>query len=100
VEALDLEEMQLFCSEAGYQAQLVPSGFLPQSQEERLLIAPPERNMDVSNWQEQQLAASGGAATGRESSGPAVNLPERPAEQISSGDPELEAFRRQLEGLL
>jgi hypothetical protein len=100
VEALDLEEMQLFCLEAGYQAQLVPSGFLPQSQEERLLIAPPERNMDVSNWQEQQLAASGGAGTGRESSGPAANLPERPAEQISSGDPELEAFRRQLEGLL
>ena len=56
--------------------------------------------MDVSNWQEQQLAASGGAGTGRESAGPAANLPERPAEQISSGDPELEAFRRQLEGLL
>jgi hypothetical protein len=70
VEALDREEMELFCREAGYEARLVPSGFLPQSPEERLLIAPPERNMDVTNWQEQ------------------------------GEDPALEAFRRQLEGLL
>lgn len=98
VEALDLKDMELFCREAGYEAQLVPAGFVPQSQEDRLLIAPPERNMDVSNWQ-QELATSGGAA--RELSGPAgERLPERAAEQISSGDPELEAFRRQLEGLL
>jgi hypothetical protein len=54
--------------------------------------------MDVSNWQ-QELATSGGAT--REFSGSAGDeLPERAAEQISSGDPELEAFRRQLEGLL
>jgi hypothetical protein len=98
VEALDLMDMQLFCREAGYEAQLVPAGFVPQSQEDRLLIAPPERNMDVSNWQ-QELATSGGAT--REFSGSAgEELPERAAEQISSGDPELEAFRRQLEGLL
>jgi hypothetical protein len=77
---------------------LVPAGFVPQSQEDRLLIAPPERNMDVSNWQ-QELTTSGGAT--REFSGSAgEELPERAAEQISSGDPELEAFRRQLEGLL
>ena len=70
VEALDREEMELFCREAGYEARLVPSGFLPQSPEERLLIAPPERNMDVTSWQEQ------------------------------GENPALEAFRRQLEGLL
>jgi hypothetical protein len=78
VEPLDREEMELFCSEAGYEARFVPAGFLPQSAEDRLLIAPPERNMDVANWQEQQAAET--------------------AE--SSGDPSLEAFRRQLEGLL
>jgi hypothetical protein len=70
--------MELFCSEAGYEARFVPAGFLPQSAEDRLLSAPPERNMDVANWQEQQAAET--------------------AE--SSGDPSLEAFRRQLEGLL
>ena len=78
VEALDREEMELFCGEAGYEARFVPAGFLPQSAEDRLLLAPPERNMDVTNWQEQQELDDEGSAD----------------------DPSLEAFRRQLEGLL
>jgi Protein of unknown function (DUF3110) len=86
VEAIERREMEEFCSSAGYEARFVPSGFLPQSAEERLLIAPPEKNMDVANWQEQQLALQGG------------QHPE--PEPISSGNPDLEAFRRRLEGLL
>ena len=82
VERLDREEMELFCSQAGYEARFVPTGFLPQTAEDRLLIAPPERNMDVSLWQEQPEAASA------------------LAEASMQPDPELEAFRRQLEGLL
>ena len=80
VEPLDREEMELFCGQAGYEARFVPAGFLPQSAEDRLLIAPPERNMDVANWQGQQ----------------------KQQEQAGEGsaDPSLEAFRRQLEGLL
>lgn len=81
VERLDRQEMELFCSQAGYEARFVPSGFLPETAEDRLLIAPPERNMDVSLWQEQPDPAA------------AVEQPQSP-------DPELEAFRRQLEGLL
>ena len=72
VEALDRDEIERFCTEAGYEARHVPAGFLPRSEEDRLLIAPPEQNMDVSQWRE-------------------------PAEER---DPELEAFRRRLEGLL
>ncbi len=84
VEPLDREEMELFCSQAGYEARFVPAGFLPQSAEDRLLIAPPERNMDVTHWQEQDSAAA-----------------ENPdADPLRSSDPALEAFRRQLEGLL
>ena len=86
VEELERQEIEIFCNEAGYEARIVPAGFLPRSDEERLLIAPPERNMDVSQWKEQR-AASGGASVG---------------EEIKSEitDPELEAFRRSLEGLL
>lgn len=83
VEALDREEMEAFCREAGYEARFVPEGFLPQSAEDRLLLAPPEHNMDVSNWQDAEAPE-----------------PEVAPESISSGDPQLEAFRRQLEGLL
>lgn len=89
VEALDRAEMEAFCREAGYEARFVPSGFLPQSAEDRLLLAPPEQNMDVTNWQEEATPAL-----------PEAPVAERDPEPISSGDPELEAFRRQLEGLL
>jgi hypothetical protein len=82
VEVLDREEMELFCSQAGYEARFVPAGFLPSSDEDRLLIAPPERNMDVSQWKEQQLAEAASD------------------EATPLADPELEAFRRRLEGLL
>jgi hypothetical protein len=86
VELLDREEMELFCSQAGYEARFVPSGFLPESAEDRLFIAPPERNMDVANWQDSDDGTA-------DSAGPK-------AESIESADPQLEAFRRQLEGLL
>lgn len=92
VEALDRQEMEAFCREAGYEARFVPGGFLPQSAEDRLLLAPPEHNMDVTNWQED-TEAQGLAAS-------EAPVAEREPEPIDSGDPELEAFRRQLEGLL
>jgi len=88
VEAIHRDEIELFCSQAGYQAQFVPAGFLPQSAEDRLLIAPPERNMDVANWKEElQEQAFAGSAE-----------PEPP--EGGGANAELEAFRRRLEGLL
>jgi len=88
VEAIQRDEIELFCSQAGYQAQFVPAGFLPQSAEDRLLIAPPERNMDVANWKEElQEQAFAGSAEAEPAEGGGANA-------------ELEAFRRRLEGLL
>jgi hypothetical protein len=77
--------MELFCGQAGYEARFVPSGFLPSSPEERLLIAPPERNMDLSHWKDDP----GRRGPSREEGG---------ADQAETA--ELEAFRRRLEGLL
>ena len=88
VEVLDRQEIEIFCSEAGYEARFVPAGFLPRSDEERLLIAPPERNMDVSQWKE---LAEQGQVRGDGEAGESAT---------ATGDPELEAFRRRLEGLL
>ncbi len=94
VELIDREELEQFCRDAGYEGRFVPAGFLPSSDEERLLIAPPERNMDVSSWKEQAEAgdlepdaAGGDRSAGGDSA-------------AASPDPELEAFRRRLEGLL
>ncbi|MFN7899791.1 MAG: DUF3110 domain-containing protein [Synechococcaceae cyanobacterium] len=83
VEAIEREQIEAFCAEAGYEARHVPRGFQPHTIEDRLLIAPPERNMDLSNWREQP----------RES-------PTVLESESDRADPALEAFRRSLEGLL
>ncbi len=87
VEAIDRQEMEEFCGSAGYEARFVPAGFLPQTAEDRLLIAPPEKNMDVTSWKDQEEPDPAAS----------VDLAEEP---ISTGDAELEDFRRRLEGLL
>jgi hypothetical protein len=92
VEALDREELERFCAQAGYEARFVPAGFLPSNEEERLLIAPPERNMDLSGWKEEPAAGSSGDDE------PSVSGDDAAVER--GADPELEAFRRRLEGLL
>jgi len=78
VEALDQEEIEEFCEGAGYDCQFVPKGFVPQSDAERLLLAPPEANVDQTDW---ELA------------------PEEPQTSSMESD-ELERIRRKLEGLL
>ncbi|MFM7085674.1 MAG: DUF3110 domain-containing protein [Cyanobium sp.] len=83
VEVLDREELELFCQDAGYEARFVPAGFHPTSEEERLLIAPPENNRDVSDWREQAAAGNSNAAA-------TSNRP----------DPALEDLRSRLERLL
>lgn len=82
VERILREEVELFCAQAGYEARFVPAGFLPESEEDRLLIAPPPQNLDVNQWKEAPM-------------GPGEETP-----QTQVSDPELEAFRRRLEGLL
>lgn len=79
IEAIDREEIEIFCRQAGYEARLVESGFVPRTDEERLLLAPPSANRDVSGWEDEP----GGQSS-------------QPVEQTD----ELEEFRRRLENLL
>ena len=88
VEALDREEIELFCREAGYEARFVSDGFVPKTDDERMMLAPPSANRDVTNWQEQepeqdQSQVQGGASKDSE-----------------SADQDLDDVRRRLEGLL
>jgi hypothetical protein len=85
VEAIPREDIEHFCAEAGYEARYVPSGFLPETPEDRLLLAPPEHNLDTNNWKE---------ATSKEV------LSAVEPESSASEQADLEAFRRSLEGLL
>ena len=85
VEGLDREEVELFCSDAGYEARFIEAGFVPSTDEERLFMAPPEANKDVSNWQDQDGSAQG---------------PVQDDESQVDSNPELDALRQRLEGLL
>ena len=80
VEALDQHEVELFCTEAGYEARLVETGFVPKSDDERLMLAPPTANRDVSNWQTDDQSL----------------------DSVQSSNPSdgLDDVRRRLEGLL
>jgi hypothetical protein len=79
VEAIDKEEVEEFCQSAGYECYLIPENFVPRDEFERLLLAPPERNLAQMDWE-----------TGKK--------PEDEDSDMSSED--LDRIRRQLEGLL
>ena len=87
VEALDREEIELFCREAGYEARFVSDGFVPKSDDERLMLAPPSANRDVANWQEPDQDPTQGQG-----------LPSKDDSDSSIQD--LDDVRRRLEGLL
>ena len=94
VGALDREDVDLFCREAGYEARLIESGFVPSNDEERLFMAPPQSNRDVSNWKDEAVA-DGGVA---EQQG--VEPARQGLETEPESNPELDELRRRLEGLL
>ncbi len=76
VEGMVQEEIEEFCQSAGYECQLVPKGFVPQSDAERLLMVPPETNLEETDWKPDG------------------------AEPETIADADLDQIRRKLEGLL
>ncbi len=77
VEALSRLDIENFCVEAGYEARYVEKGFIPSTDEERLMISPPLSNLEVGNWHNQDSIK----------------------DKISSND-QLEDIKKRLENLL
>ncbi len=80
VETIDRQEIEEFCEGVGYDCKLVPAGFVPQDEIDRLLIAPPEANLEQTDWD--------------------VEAKPEPEEESELPASELDRIRRQLEGLL
>tara|TARA_B100001250_G_scaffold303845_1_gene265622 strand:+ start:67 stop:459 length:393 start_codon:yes stop_codon:yes gene_type:complete len=54
VEVLTRVDVEAFCGEAGYEPRFVEKGFIPSTDEERLMISPPLSNLEVENWENQE----------------------------------------------
>ena len=77
IEELKRDDIETFCVEAGYEARFVEKGFIPSTEEERLMISPPLSNLEVGNWQDQDKL-----------------------NENSSSNDQLEDIKRRLENLL
>ncbi|SAY39465.1 DUF3110 domain-containing protein [Candidatus Synechococcus spongiarum] len=94
VETIAREEVEHFCRCNGYEARIVPQGFRPRSEEDRLLLLPPERNLDVENWHHQPQPQ-----TAESESAPGATQSETTQDQ-GARDPQLDDLRHKLERLL
>lgn len=75
-EAIDSEEVEEFCREAGYDCKVIPEGELS---------VPPETNLEEMDWNPDDIPDRSS---------------QRPAEDSTLSESELDRIRRQLEGLL
>jgi len=54
VETINIEEIKDFCIKLDYECKLVEKNFVPKTAEDRLLISPPQKNLEVENWEEDK----------------------------------------------
>ena len=50
VEMINIDEIRNFCSKLDYESKLVEKNFVPKTPEDRLLISPPQKNLEVDAW--------------------------------------------------
>ena len=50
VELIDIDEIKDFCIKLDYEFKLVEKNFVPKTAEDRLFISPPQKNLDVEDW--------------------------------------------------
>ena len=52
VEMISIDEIRDFCTKLDYECKLVEKNFVPKTAEDRLLISPPQKNLEVETWNE------------------------------------------------
>ena len=50
IENVDLDDIKQFCLNCGYESRLVEKNFIPETQEDRLFITPPPKNLNSEKW--------------------------------------------------
>ena len=54
VETISIDEIRNFCTKLDYECKLVEKNFVPKTAEDRLLISPPQKNLELENWNEEK----------------------------------------------
>ena len=52
IESVNLEEIKEFCNRCEYETRMVTKDFVPKTLEDRLLLTPPQKNLEVDKWQD------------------------------------------------
>ncbi len=50
VEKINIDEIRDFCIKMDYESKLVEKNFVPKTPEDRLLISPPQKNLELDDW--------------------------------------------------
>ena len=58
VESIEINEIKEFCKQCDYETRLVERDFIPKTAEDRLLLTPPQKNIDTENWDSNQKQES------------------------------------------
>ena len=54
VEMICIDEIRDFCIKLDYECKLVEKNFVPKTAEDRLLISPPQKNLEVEKWNSEE----------------------------------------------
>ena len=54
VEKINIDEIRDFCIKLDYECKLVEKNFVPKSPEDRLLISPPQKNLELDDWKDDK----------------------------------------------
>ena len=54
VEMINIDEIRDFCTKLDYESKLVEKNFVPKTAEDRLLISPPQKNLEVESWNQDE----------------------------------------------
>tara|TARA_B100000900_G_scaffold114686_1_gene96153 strand:- start:211 stop:585 length:375 start_codon:yes stop_codon:yes gene_type:complete len=54
VEMVNIDEIRDFCKKCDYDTRIVTKNFVPKTLEDRLLLTPPEKNLEVDKWEDKK----------------------------------------------
>ena len=55
IEIVNIDEIKEFCNKLDYEFRLVEKNFVPVTAEDRLLLSPPQKNLELNDWNKENV---------------------------------------------